>query len=207
MFSCLELLLQQTRIGSAVTGPIYATLKFMTLRVGSPESRIVVKALAGLQAGTLGGLVMLVWFALHSMTQNQSWFAVPNLLASTFYGDAAFRSGFGRVTLAGGALHLCASAAVGVLYGLLFPERQGSTRVLLTGVVAGLAWYYLCYGAFWRLVNPLVPLYSSQRTMVIAHVLYGACLAFSRRFLRALEAPSVAPLEPAIVDGSNFPLE
>jgi len=190
-----------------VTVRIYATLKFMNLRVGSPGSRIVVRALAGLQAGTLGGLVMLAWFALHSMTQNQSWFAVPNLLASTFYGDAAFRSGFGRVTLAGGALHLCASAAVGVLYGLFFPDRQSPTRLLLTGMLVGLAWYYVCYGAFWKFVNPLVPLYSSERTMVIAHVFFGACLGLSRRFLCALESPSALPPEPAIVDGSSFPLE
>jgi hypothetical protein len=133
--------------------------------------------LAGLEVGVLGGLVMLGWFALDSMWHAQRWYAVPNLLGSTFYGNLAFRSGAGRATVSGIALHLCASGALGAAFGLVAPRGQSPLRYLLLGVATGLIWYYLLFGAFWRFVNPLIPLYSSAREMVVAHALFGFCLS------------------------------
>jgi hypothetical protein len=168
----------------------------------------LLKALAGLEVGILGGIVMLIWFAAHSMLLNQRWFAIPNLLASTFYGDLAFRSGFGKVTLAGIALHLCASGVLGTLFGLFLPLGQSRTRIFLIGMVVGLSWYYVLFGAFWKFVNPLVPLYSSEGTMVIGHALFGACLGRCTRALKSLQPePSPGPVAPEIVESSHFPLE
>jgi hypothetical protein len=158
---------------------------------GSPARAALLRLLAGVQVGVTGGLVMLAWFALNSMLQAQRWYAVPNLLGSTFYGDLAFRSGFGKVSVVGGALHLCASGAIGALFGLFAPQGQSGFRVLLIGVVTGLAWYYLLFGAFWKVVNPMVPLYSSSRSMLVAHVLYGLWLGRWPGVLRSLEQSGV----------------
>jgi hypothetical protein len=158
---------------------------------GSPTQRVLLRAFAGVQVGVIGGLVMLAWFALNSMLQAQRWYAVPNLLGSTFYGDLAFRSGFGKVSVAGTALHLCASGAIGALFGLLAPQGQSGFRVLLIGVATGLAWYYLLFGAFWKAVNPMVPLYSSDRSMLVAHALYGLWLGRLPQVLRSLERTGI----------------
>lgn len=168
----------------------------------------LLKSLAGLEVGILGGLVMLGWFAVRSVRVNQHWFAIPNLLASTFYGDLAFRSGFGKVTLAGMALHLCASGMLGVMFGFLMPPGQSRTRIFLIGMVVGLSWYYVLFGAFWKFVNPLVPLYSSEATMVIGHALFGACLGRCAPVLRSLQLNSGSGTVVAgIVESSRFPLE
>lgn len=152
-----------------------------------PARRVLVRLLAGVEVGVVGGLAMLAWFALNSMLQAQRWYAVPNLLGSTFYGELAFRSGFGRVSLAGGALHLCAAGAIGALFGLFAPQGQSAFRVLLIGIVTGLAWYYLLFGAFWKAVNPMVPLYSSYRSMLVAHFLYGLWLGRWPHVFRSIE--------------------
>jgi hypothetical protein len=147
----------------------------------------LLKLLAGVQVGIVGGLVMLGWFALNSVAMSQKWYAVPNLLGSTFYGDLAFRSGFGRVSVSGGALHLCATGAIGALFGLFVPQGQSGFRVLLIGVAVGLGWYYLLFGAFWKIVNPMVPLYCSERSMLVGHALYGLWLGRWPQVLRSLE--------------------
>jgi hypothetical protein len=154
----------------------------------SSRRRAWLKLLAGLQVGIMGGLVMLGWFALNSIAHSQRWFAVPNLLGSTFYGDLAFRSGFGKVSLSGGAIHLCATGAVGILFGLFAPQGQSGFRILLLGVAVSLVWYYLMFGAFWKVVNPLVPLYCSDRSMLVGHALYGLWLGRWPQVLRSLES-------------------
>src|SRR6059036_69653 len=74
--------------------------------------------MAGVQSGVLGGLFMIVWLALLSLLQGRSAWSIPNLLASTFYGEAAMRHGFRWATLSGVALHVIVSALAGVLFGM-----------------------------------------------------------------------------------------
>src|SRR5207249_9595798 len=44
-------------------------------------------ALAGIEAGIVGGLILLGYLTLDSAWHRRGFWAVPNLLASTFYGD------------------------------------------------------------------------------------------------------------------------
>jgi len=151
--------------------------------------RLLIRVLAGLQVGVTGGLWMLLWFAVHSLVLGQRWYAVPNLLGSTFFGDHAFRSGAGWVTASGFALHVLASGCVGVLFGLVAPASAvlSGLRAFLLGLLAGVLWYYVLFEPFWKIVNPWVPLYSSHRTMVVAHLIYGAWLARWRRAAMAIQ--------------------
>src|ERR1043166_2880990 len=75
-------------------------------------------AMAGVEAGVLGGLFMMAWQALLSLGQGQSVWSIPNLLASAVYGEAAMRRGFRWTTLSGVALHVIVCAAAGLLFGL-----------------------------------------------------------------------------------------
>ena len=45
--------------------------------------------LAGIQAGVVGALILLGYVALDSAWHRRSVWTVPNLLASTFYGESA----------------------------------------------------------------------------------------------------------------------
>ena len=63
-------------------------------------------ALAGVQAGTVAGLLLLGYLALDSKWHGRSIWTIPNLFASTFYGEAAYRPGYGAHTTAGLALLL-----------------------------------------------------------------------------------------------------
>ena len=58
-------------------------------------------ALAGIQAGTVGALILLGYLALDSAWHRHSVWTVPNLLASTFYGESAYRQGFSAGTSVG----------------------------------------------------------------------------------------------------------
>src|SRR6266436_4629460 len=116
-------------------------------------------AMAGVEAGILGGLFMMLWLAFLSLLQGRSVWSVPNLLASTFYGEAALRRGFRWTTLSGVALHLIVSVAAGLLFGSAVNRIAGRGRVMLLGLAAGLTWYFLGLDVFWKHVNPMVPPY------------------------------------------------
>src|SRR6058998_3738901 len=118
-------------------------------------------AMAGVEAGILGGLFMMLWLAFLSLLQGRSVWSIPNLLASTFYGEEALRRGFRWTTLSGLALHLIVSAAAGLLFGLAVSRiTSRGRRVMLLGLAAGVVWYFVSLGVFWRYLNPMVPLYT-----------------------------------------------
>src|SRR6266567_3854078 len=87
--------------------------------------------MAGVEAGVLGGLFMMAWLATLSLLQGRSIWSMPNLLASTFYGEAALRRGFRWTSLSGVALHVIVSAMAGLLFGLAVGGIVNRGRVML----------------------------------------------------------------------------
>ena len=148
--------------------------------------------MAGVEAGVLGGLFVMAWLATLSLLQGRSIWSMPNLLASTFYGEAALRRGFRWSSLSGVALQVIVSAAVGLLFGLAVSGVANRGRVMMLGLAAGAAWYFLSVGIFWKYVNSMVPLYAGGGGMFLAHVGMGAFLGSFPRYLQALE-PDLAP--------------
>ncbi len=146
--------------------------------------------LAGLESGMIGGLIMLLWFAVGSAWYDRSIWSFPNLLATTFHGDGAFRRGFRWTTPSGLALHLAACGAVGTGFGLLVQGLALRARVMLLGLVFAMGWYYLSFWFLWKKVNPLVPLYSPDRLMLVGHLLLGAALGRFPARLRSIERSS-----------------
>jgi len=137
---------------------------------------------AGLQAGMAGALVMLAWLGLAMIWAGHSVWWFPNLMATTFGGDPALRNGFGKYTAPGFALHLLLYSLFGGAFGWLVPSRMGGTRILLLAVIAALGFYFAMYDFVWPRVNPLVPLYSPDRPVIVGHVFFAFFLARVSRY-------------------------
>lgn len=150
--------------------------------------------LAGIQAGIVGGLILLGYLALDSAFHKRSVWTVPNLLASTFYGESAYRAEFGFSTSAGLALLFLVYGALGVLFALVVRDHGTRLRVGLVGLIFGTGWFFLSFDLIWRHVNPLIQVYSPDRAMLVGHLLYGGVLggcfpAYLRSIRSAEEAP------------------
>jgi hypothetical protein len=150
---------------------------------GGPE---VYGLLAGLEAGIIAALVLLGWLAIASAWYRHSIWTSANILATTFYGEAALGGVFTSRTVAGLALYLMLYGIVGALFGLALASRESGLRLTLIGVLAGLGWYYLSFALLWRIINPLISLYTHRGPMIAGHVLYGALLG---RFPTYLQPP------------------
>jgi hypothetical protein len=134
-------------------------------------------ALAGLEAGILGALVLLAYLMFDSAWRRQSVWSIPNLLATTFYGSA-IRSGFGSQTWSGLALLIVMYGMIGALFSLLTSDHLTRSRITLLGLLLGITWFYFSFGVLWTRINPWVPLESPARAMWVGHVLYGAVMGW-----------------------------
>lgn len=160
------------------------------------------RLLAGLETGVIGAILLLLWFTLDAVYQGQHWYAFPNLWATLFYGQDAFRMRAGWATLSGISIHLLLLSVEGAIFGALW---RWSRRFWLT-LAAGLAWAALCYWGMnlglWKNFAPYVPRMMPQPATGLGVFLFGICLtripiraeklAF-HVFGRAV-VPSLAPL-------------
>jgi hypothetical protein len=168
---------------------------------GAGSNRFLV--LAGIQAGVAGALILMAYLALNSKWHGRSVWTVPNLLASTFYGESAYRQGFGLRTSAGVALLVVVYGLLGALFGLVIRDHGTRLRIAVYGLIYGTGWFFLSFSWLWKFVNPIVPIYSPDRAMLVGHILYGGILG--TRFpecLRAMGAGEipVAPEPPEAPD-------
>jgi hypothetical protein len=144
--------------------------------------------LTGLETGVLAALAMLVWLGVSAMWYRKSFWTPPNLLAAAFYGESALRNRFTVHTFAGLALYLVIYGALGMLFGLAIQDRHPSLRITCIGVLSAIGWYYLVFGWIWKRWDPLLVLYTHERSMFVGHVLYGVILG---RYPRTRPGPRV----------------
>ena len=149
--------------------------------------------LAGLEAGIIAALVLLGWLALASAWYRRSIWTAANIMATTFYGDAALGRDFTSRTVAGIALYLVLYGAIGALFGLTLANRDANLHTTLIGVLVGLGWYYLSFAILWHNINPLIPLYTHRGPMIVGHALYGGLLGRFPRYLCTPAAGGAAP--------------
>jgi hypothetical protein len=132
--------------------------------------------LAGLQAGMVGVLWMLAWLGVSAAWQNRGFWNSENLFATMFYGSDAVRSDFGSKTLSGLALYLLIYSLLGGIFALTLRGRARSGRLTLAGIIFATGWFYLSFHLIWKSVMPLAYLLSSDRPMVVGHLIYGLCI-------------------------------
>jgi hypothetical protein len=166
----------------------------MSPNAPEPSSRFAA-ALAGLQAGMIATLAMLLWMGISAVWQRRTFWTSENLLATTFYGSRSLHNGFSTSTVSGLALYLLLYSTLGCLFAYAIGKREPSPRLVLTGMAAGMVWYYLSFHLLWRVVGPLIPILHAVTPTILGHMIYGAGIGRFPHFLPA--APGGPPSEPA----------
>jgi hypothetical protein len=170
---------------------------------GTPKTSVFQYLLTGLETGVLAALAMLVWLGISATWYRKSFWTTPNLLAATFYGESALRNRFTVHTFAGLALHFVIYGALGMLFALAIQDRHPSLRITCIGILSAIGWYYLVFGWIWKKWDPLLVLYTHDRSMFAGHVLYGAMLGryprnrLGRRAEREQAVPEMTLVPPA----------
>lgn len=160
-------------------------------------------ALAGLEAGVLGSLLMLGWLMLGSIWLRRSIWTIPNLMATSMYGPGAYSNRYGRSSLAGAALIIVLYGLLGALWGAFWKDRQ-APFLRVAGAITGLVVYAVLFGFVWKHARPLISLYAPDRQMEMGHLLWGLVLARSPRFSRTMAgledeaSPPELPLKKAL---------
>ena len=134
-------------------------------------------ALAGLQAGVLGGMAMLVFLFAHSVLRGQPWWSYANLLGSVVYGTSALWRGFGRATFAGASFQILLSGLAGALFGVCFARTRGRMPSLLLGLSSGVIWFGISHWILFKGIAPLVPVYASQPATLLGYLILGLVLS------------------------------
>jgi hypothetical protein len=142
----------------------------------TPDRRLDI--LAGIETGILGGLAMLLCFAVLSPLLGHGWWLIPNLLASRTWSRALLSPGM--ATVVGVATLLLSAGVVGAVNGVL--HRGG--RLFGLGVAA--AWYLFCYLFFWKRVAPLMLVHAPQPVVVAGFFVYGSILGWHPHLRRNL---------------------
>jgi MFS-type transporter involved in bile tolerance (Atg22 family) len=166
-------------------------------------SPLVLRALAGVEAGVLGGLAMFGWLAASAVIDLRSIWTVPNLLGSTLSGQQVLQRGFGWTTLLGLGLHFSVSGLIGAAFGLVVGNAARRLRVTLLGMLTGLIWYYFSRALFWRKLGVFVTLYKPPQTLLLGHLVYGLVLGWFPSGLRSATRSffgEAAPAEMRVTD-------
>jgi hypothetical protein len=135
------------------------------------------RALAGLEAGVIGGALLMAFVSLDSMWHRQPWWSFENLAGSVIYGQSALWRGLGRATVAGAALELVSGGLAGCLFGIVFAHVRGRALALVSGLSFGGVWFYLSHRLLFGWIGPLVPLYAAQPATFLGHLLLGLVLS------------------------------
>jgi hypothetical protein len=133
----------------------------------------------GLEAGVFGGLAMTAFLILVYLLHGRPWWLWPNVLATALYRGQSLGRGPDWHTVSGFALQVLMTGIVGALFGTTFPQVPASARLVLLGLLWGLAWYFLSASLF-RQIAPLVAIASPGYAMLAANLIFGACLGCTR---------------------------
>jgi hypothetical protein len=140
-------------------------------------------------AGLAGGVAMMIVAALLSVSMGQDIWHESKRIAAIVYGPAAFAQPgfqFGPV-LVGTLIHLCVSALLGALFGIVTRRWLHMTSdfgaPVLAGLIYGMLIWMVAYFVVLPLLNPtLLEVYAPA--FIIQHVVYGVVLGLVYMWLR-----------------------
>lgn len=154
-------------------------------------------AFAGLQAGMLGVICLLIWVGVDASWVRRGFWSEENLFSSVFYGNEALRAGFSSKTLPGLAIYLMVYSTLGATFAVAAANRLPPFRRFLAAILFSLAWFYFAFHFLLKTAIPLAYLLYADRPMLVGHLVYGAWLARYQSYLPAARIAS-ASLPPAI---------
>jgi hypothetical protein len=153
----------------------------MTTRINDGNCRwagLLWALLGGVHRGVLGGLAMIGWFLLASSLLRQPAWTVLNLLSTLLDRELVLRRGFGWPSVVGLALIVLLGGLAGGAFGLLTRPVQSRRRLLLLGILAGLAAFYATNSFLYRRFGAVAWIYASPRVLLVAHLLFGTVLGW-----------------------------
>jgi len=150
--------------------------------------------LAGLHAGVIGALWMLVWMGVSAEFGRHSFWGPENLMATAFDREAPILAGFFSGTITGLALYIAIYAILGALFALGTNRYLPPFRILLLSLAFSLIWYYVSFHGFFRTLIPLLARLHVERTTVVGHLLYGTFLSRFPIYLDRWDRPPRPPI-------------
>ena len=154
-------------------------------------------AFAGLQAGMLGVIFLLIWVGVDASWSRRGFWSEENLFASLFYGSDALRAGLSSRTLPGLAIYLMTYSALGAIFAVAAANRLPPFRRLRAAFIFSLGWFYFSFHLLLKAAIPLAYLLYADRPMLVGHLVYGAFIA---RFQSYLPAVQFAPAAPPVIE-------
>jgi hypothetical protein len=154
----------------------------------SEAGDVACSALAGIETGVLGGVLVIAWYAAVSWLEGDPAWTVPARLAAAIYGPGVAHAGRLMAAAAGAALEVSAAGILGGLFGLLMRAQWCARRALPLGLLLGLGWYYVGYRILPRELGWAAASVFSLRSALLAHLAFGLFLAAYPRFLRSVRA-------------------
>ena len=151
----------------------------------TPSLRVLHYILAGLETGVLGGLLALAWYGFTAVWQGQPLLAAPLRLGAGL-ANHGFIRGYSVTAMTGLALQIAVSGALGAVFGTIVRGGSNVLRTMVLGIFFALFCYWLCYGLLWAKALGDAPLPASSRSVLVAHLLFGAHLGRYPRLLRSL---------------------
>ena len=160
-------------------------------------------AVAGLQAGVLGALVMLACLMVGSLLNRRSIWVTPNLFATTFYGAGVYYNEYARTAWAGIALLVVVYGGLGLLWGCAWREER-KPWLAVYGAIFGMVVYLVLFDFVWKHLNGLVVLYAPSSQLEFGHALWGMILArsprYSRQIAERMQDPAAGDQTPEAVE-------
>jgi len=141
------------------------------------RSKSLLDILVGVEAGVIGGLVTLLWFAVIMRLLGEPAWLIPNLYASSVVYHRSMLTGPGLPTWVGAAAHLTLAGIAGAVNGVLTP----GSRLFALGFAA--VCYIACYAFLWKKIAVFLPSHASQPILGIACFLYGSVLGWHPQLL------------------------
>jgi len=114
---------------------------------------------------------MIGWWLIGEFLQRRSPWILPNLLATTFYGERAYRSGFMNSTWSGLACPLVVYCTAGIVFALVGRERKSGLILVLAGVAGGMVMNWLFFGLALKQMNPMIKIYYPDRLIALSNLL------------------------------------
>lgn len=162
----------------------------MTLIVNARRRDLLCFALAGLEAGVLGGLFALCWYAGSSLLSAEPAWRVPVRLADAVFGAGIHGHGRAVAAIVGVAVQISSAGTCGTLFGLAIRGLRGVPRVALLGLVFGMGWYYVGHGILLRRLGAGLYPVASPWSLLMGQVLFGMILGRYPLFLRSIRPDS-----------------
>lgn len=145
------------------------------------------RALAGLDTGVYGSLIVIAWYVFHSWARGELWYTKLNVAAGVLFGNRVFYTGVSSATVVGFALLVVVYSLGAVPAAWVLPTRSA----LLVRMAAALLYSALFHTVLDRLALPNVltyaPVFFPRTATVPAHFFYALSLLRLMPRLRVLD--------------------